>query len=113
MNIKNDTTPPWPQPPGIFNAEYNEFHAFPFLRAVQELYQKTIVDSAPRNDLGMEMEAFASMLTARTQYNKPEEGMIIFRLYEGYTLKSPVPMDQYIVELAGIQYLRLDCLADN
>ena len=111
--MKTDTTPPWPQPPGIFNAESNEFYVLTFLRSVQELYQATIVNATPRSDLSMEMEAFAAMLTARTQYNQPEEGMIIFKLFEGYTLRSTMSVDQYIVELAGVRYLRLDCLTDK
>lgn len=113
VKVKNDASPPWPQPHGIFNAETSEFGVVPFLTAVQVLYQKSIVEKVPRNDFSMEMEAFASMFMARTEYDKPEHGMIVFRLFSGYRLQSPIPVDDFMVEFGGKQYLRIDCLADN
>ncbi|KAJ3550924.1 hypothetical protein NM688_g4971 [Phlebia brevispora] len=113
VNLKNDTTPPWPQLVGIFNGETNEFFAVAFLQAVQELYQHTIIDGVARNDLSMEMEAFASMLMSRMEYDKPEAGMVVFRLFEGFAVSSPIAIDPCIVELADKRYLRLDCLVQS
>ena len=113
VKLKNDSSPPWPQPHGIFNAENSECAVVPFLTAVQLLYQKSIVEKVARSDFSMEMEAFASMFMARTEYDKPEAGMIVFRLFTGYRLQSPIPIDNFIVSFAGNHYLRIDCLADN
>ncbi|KAI0684783.1 hypothetical protein BC835DRAFT_1292151, partial [Cytidiella melzeri] len=63
-----ETTPPWPQPVGVFTKLRNvhHFHPFPFLAVVRHMYEKVVIE----NDAGtltMEHEAFADMLLKRVE----------------------------------------------
>lgn len=98
---------PFPQPDGIF-LKGNSFDMVPFLTAVQDLYQRAVVESVAREDLSIETEAFASMLMDRTEQG--QDGVVVFRLFEGIAVKGADSVSKYISTTGEQRYLKIGCL---
>jgi hypothetical protein len=83
------------------------FHPIKFLKMLQEVYEKVVVDRDVTIRLTIEYEAFTKMLGKRTTID--HDGTILFRLFD-LTIPPSTP-DQLIVLRDGRKHLRLDCLS--
>ena len=99
---------PFPQPEGIF-IKGKEFNPIPFLLAVQDMYQCTVVEGVTRDNLGVEVEAFASMYMDRIAVDE-DDGIPAFRLFKGISLRSPETYGDHLFTKNGSSYLRVQCL---
>ena len=99
--------PAWPQPHGIFT-NGSHFDPLRFLSTVRELYDKVVAGSVSDPDYSMEDEAFSQMLSSRIAMHN---GCALFRLFDlENALETPA---QLFVEVEGVKYLRVDCLAET
>ncbi|THG92922.1 hypothetical protein EW026_g8156 [Hermanssonia centrifuga] len=111
---KNDPSPKWPQPEGVFS-DGTHFHPLAFLEQLSQLYEKAIVERDTTHE-SMESEAFFEMLKARLDTMDIEEdgktmNVPVFRLY-GYLTMSP-PLEQLVLTRDRKRYLRIDCLRED
>lgn len=100
---------PFPQPDGIF-VKGKSFDMVPFLTAVQELYQRVVVEGVAREDLSVETEAFATLLMDRIDHSAGGDGVVAFRVIEGITIKSAESVAEYLFTLNGQTYMKIGCL---
>ncbi|KAH9939540.1 hypothetical protein B0H21DRAFT_698307, partial [Amylocystis lapponica] len=100
--------PPWPQPHGIF-AGGNQFSPGAFLDAVQQMYTQLVVEKDTGGELSMEFCAFAALLEKRLTVTP--DGLALFELYQSF--KYPLTHQDFIIELNGNKYLRVDSLQDE
>ena len=107
LSMKPDTTPDWPQPPGIFERGAT-FNPIPFLTAIHDLYERIVSERTDGGDLAMEDHAFAKLLQDRTTVSA--DRTILFKLFD-LTLLFNTPTE-LTVEQNGNRYLRIDCLRD-
>ena len=101
-------TIPFPQPPGIF-IKGKEFDLITFLLAVQNMYQRTVIEGVARDDLGVEVEAFANMFMDRV-VTDTDDGTPAFRLFEELSLRFPETYGDHLFTKNGCSYLRVRCL---
>ncbi len=102
----SDSLPDWPQPPGIF-VNGTHFNPIEFLKAIRDLYEKTIFNEGRDLVVDLESLAFAKMFQSRTTQAEPD-APFLFRLFE-YLELSPA-LTELVVEHNGCKHLRLDCL---
>jgi len=102
----DDSLPDWPQPQGIFE-KGTHFYPIEFLKTLQKIYEKLIVDHASGSDIPIEYEAFTKMLSKRTTTD--QDGTVLFRLFD-LTIPPSTP-DKLIILRDGRKHLRLDCLS--
>ncbi|KAJ3554298.1 hypothetical protein NM688_g3185 [Phlebia brevispora] len=100
---------PFPQPDGIFS-KGKQVHVIPFLRAVQDLYDKICVQGVERSDLDLELDSFATLFLSRTETNKLDGSVVAFRLIPGIDVSEPNAYKDFLFEDNGQQYLRIGCL---
>lgn len=100
---------PFPQPEGIF-VKGKSFETLPFFWAVQDLYQRAVVEGVAREDLSLEMEVFATMLMNRTKNDIGGDGVVAFCLFKGVALKGAESVSNFVFEAEGKRYLRIGCL---
>ncbi len=103
---------PYPQPEGIF-IKGKTFDIIPFLKAVQELYQHVVVEGVSRDDLDLEMEAFATMFMNRTEHDRRGdngEEVVSFRLLQGVTVLGEESAADFLNLANGQTYLKVGCL---
>lgn len=111
VKLKNDATPQWPQPVGIFT-DGSRFHVIPFLQLIHKLYGLLVEDGQSTDGLDTELRAFASMVATRTKKDQPEAGMVSFCLFEGLQVQDEASYASYINHADGKRWLRVDCLRD-
>ncbi|KAJ3534877.1 hypothetical protein NM688_g7062 [Phlebia brevispora] len=100
---------PFPQPDGVFT-KGKSMHVIPFLRAVQELYDKICIQGVERSDLELELDSFATLFMSRTETNKLDGNVVAFRLIPGMDIFEPNAYKEFLFEDNGGQYLRIGCL---
>ena len=99
---------PFPQPAGIF-IKGKEFDPIPFLLSVQDMYPRTVIEEVTRDNLGVEVEAFANMFMDRI-VTDTDDGIPAFRLFEKFSLRSPETYGDHLYRKDGCSYLRVRCL---
>ena len=99
--------PEWPQPHGIFT-NGSHFDPLRFLLMVRELYDKVVAGSVSDLDYSMEDEAFSQMLSSRIVMRN---SCVLFRLFD--LENAPETPALLFVEVEGVKYLRVDCLAET
>lgn len=104
-SMKPDTTPDWPQPPGIFERGAT-FNPIPFLTTIHDMYERLVIERTDGDDLAMEYHAFAKLLQDRTTVTS--DGSHLFKLFD-LSLPFNTPTE-LIVEQNGTRYLQIDCL---
>jgi hypothetical protein len=107
QSMKPDTTPDWPQPPGIFERGVI-FNPIPFLKTIHDMYERIVIEGTDGDGLAMEYHAFAKLLQDRTTV--AANGTILFKLFD-LSLPFDAPTE-LIIEQNGTRYLRIDCLRD-
>ncbi|KAJ3744556.1 hypothetical protein EV360DRAFT_57566, partial [Lentinula raphanica] len=100
---------PWPQPSGIFLNKGKTFAPVKFLQILRQVYDETVVQQHPLNELTMEYQAFAEFLGTHTM---TRGNMVLFKLD---SLGSEVSVDDTAPESLFVRdgtesYLRLECL---
>ncbi|KAI0694290.1 hypothetical protein BC835DRAFT_1274789, partial [Cytidiella melzeri] len=105
-----ETTPPWPQPAGLFTKmkKVHYFHPLAFLAVVRHMYEVAVIQQ-DAGALTMEHEAFAEMLLQRI---KTIDGSILFRLFPQLQIPPSTPAS-LIVDIHGVRFLRVDCLRNE
>lgn len=119
---------PWPQPKGIFSTRAVKskteacFHPVPFLRAVQLLFHKIVVEAQTFNDLDLEYQALASLLQDRVFEGDLANGRVSFRLLDDVIIENKQAYSTYIERKSVVvtknnvetqseqEFLRIDCL---
>jgi hypothetical protein len=109
-NMKGDTSPDWPQPPGIFELG-TKFNPAVFLATLRDLYDKIVApgQTGIRDDLSMEYEAFGKLLQDRII--TAADGCHLFRLF-GLDLPSSTPSELIVVN-DGVRYMQINFLRDD
>ena len=101
--------PPYPQPHGIFTRG-SDFHPDVFLNTVSDMYDHVVVRGDSGGPLSMEYLAFAELLHKRVKVMA--DGAALFELYASFNTVLPRSSAALVVEKDGIQYLRVDRLAE-
>ena len=101
-----DALPDWPQSQGIFE-KGTHFHPIEFLKTLQEVYEKVVVDRASGFNVPIEYEAFTKMLGKGATID--QDGTVQFRLFD-LTIPPSTP-DQLIVLRDSCKHLHLDGLS--
>jgi len=100
--------PEWPQPQGIFTSG-THFHPLVFLDKIQEMYEKVVIEKVSGDDLLMEHDAFARLLTRRTVVL--DDQSVLFKIFD--LACPPSTAEALIVVHDGNSYLRLECLQQS
>ncbi|KAJ3737899.1 hypothetical protein EV360DRAFT_58621 [Lentinula raphanica] len=100
---------PWPQPSGIFLNKGKIFAPVAFLQILRQVYEETIIQQRPINELTMEYQAFAEFLGKHTT---SKGDMILFELKGiGSDVSVDVSMpDSLLLKDGTEEFLRLECL---
>jgi hypothetical protein len=102
--MKDDLTPDWPQPQGIFEIG-TKFNPANFLATLHNVYGQ-VAQGRTGDDLQMEFQAFIRLLHARLIV--APDSRHLFKLY-ALELPESTPSD-LIVEYNGSRYMRVDYL---
>lgn len=107
--MKNDTTPDWPQPLGIFESGM-KFYPLKLLETIREVYDIVVLQGkTSTDDLPMEYEAFAKLLASRAVITP--DGRCLFKLF---SLEMPISTPSgLVVNHEGSHHLLIESLGNN
>ena len=101
---------PFPQPDGIFTMGQT-FDVLPFFQAVQDLYQRVVIEGTAREDLPIETEAFATLFMNRSSQNEAvRDNAVVFELFDGLrVVGADTIKGDLVFEMDGKSYLQVGC----